>query len=259
MSRQIILEDDYRPSILWLIVDAVAFWLRSPMLFWIVTLPIAGLAAIVTYIVAQHQSLAELHNHWGWDFLFALIYGMFLDRWIKASLLDGASSCDEVDNLRRSVISPRFLGLASALFLLALAMSASSFVALNAVIWSAAASLCALYLPALSAAAPLSLHQAFVLGRPLQIQLFLLIAGSAAVSLLAGWGFEHAAAYLPNKPWNPAAVAAARRVIDCVSLAIVGHVLAACFRERTDWQQPEPDDHPYRGLGRARAARHQSL
>ena len=43
---------------------------------------------------------------------------LFLDRWIKASLLDGASPCDEVDNLRRSIVSPRFLGLTTALFLL---------------------------------------------------------------------------------------------------------------------------------------------
>ncbi len=255
MAASLYLEDEDRPSLLYLIADAVAFWIRSPLAFWIVSLPIAGLSAAVIYIVEANQFFAEFRNHWGWDFLFALIYAMFLDRWIKASLLDGASTCDEVDNLRRSVVSPRFLGFATALFLLAFAMAntMSGYIEMDAVVWSAGAALFVLFLPALSAAEPLSLRQAFALGRPLQTHLFLLIAGAVAVSLLAGVGLQHAAAaWLPDKPWSPAAVAAARRVLDCLLLAVIGNVLATLFRQLTDWQQPEPDDHPYRGMGKAR-------
>ncbi len=255
MASELYLENEERPSLLYLIVDATAFWVKSPMLFWIVALPIAGLAAAVSYIVEADQFFAEFRNHWGWDFLFALIYAMFLDRWIKASLLDGASPCDEVDNLRRSVISPRFLGFATALFLLAFTMAnmASAYAEMDVVVWSAAAAMFALFLPALSAAEPLSLREAFALGRPLQAHLFLLIAGAIAVSLLAGVGLQNAAAtWLPDKPWSPAAVAAAHRVVDCLVLAVIGNVLAALFRQLADWRQPEPDDHPYRGMGKAR-------
>jgi hypothetical protein len=45
---------------------------------------------------------------------------------------------------------------------------------------------------------------------------------------------------------------AAHRLIDCLLLTFVGAVLASLFRQLTDWQQPEPDDHPYRDLARAR-------
>lgn len=258
MAAELSLEDEDRPSLLFLIVDAVAFWVRSKLLFWIVTLPIAGLAAAVTYIVEADLSLAEYRNHWGWHFLFALIYAMFLDRWMKATLLDGASPCEEVDNLRGSLISPRFLGLSAALFLLAMAMAlvSSDTAEVDVLAWSAGAALFALFLPALSAAEPLSLGDAFRLGRPIQIPLFLLIAGAVALSLLAGVGLAAAAsAWLPDKPWTPAAVAAAHRVVDCVLLAVVGHALAALFRELTDWRQPEPDDHPYRGMGQVRKRR----
>ena len=119
---------------------------------------IATLAALLAYALDANQSLVAFRNHWGWDFLFALIYALFLDRWIKASLLDGASPCDEVDNLRRSVVSPRFLGLATALFLLALPLADLHSTEMSVVLWSAAAALFALYFPSLSAAEPLSLR-----------------------------------------------------------------------------------------------------
>lgn len=256
MATQLYADEEHQPSLLFLIVDAIAFWVRSPLAFWIVTLPIAGLAAAVTYVLDVNQSLVEFRNHWGWNFLFALIYAMFLDRWIKASLLEDASPCDEVDNLRRSIISPRFLAYATFLFLLAMAMAPSRYVEVNIVLWSASACMFALLLPSLSAAEPLTLREAFALGRPLQIHLFLLIGGAIAVSLLAGVGFERAALYLPNKPWNGAAVAAVHRIVDCLLLAIIANVLAETFREMTDWRQPEPDDHPYRnmGLGRRKLA-----
>jgi hypothetical protein len=255
MATELYADTDERPSLLLVIVDALAFWVRSPVLFWIVALPIAGLAAAATYAVEANQSLAEFRNHWGWTFLFALIYAQFLDRWMKAILLEGASNCEEVDNLRRSMISPRFLGLATALFLLAMAMGliSTEYVEANVVIWSAAVAVFALYLPSLSAAEPMSLRKAFVLGRSVQLPLFMLIAGSVAISLLADFGIARAATdWWPDKPWRPATVAAAHRVIDCLLLAIVGHVLASLFRTLTDWRQPEPDDHPYRDLARGR-------
>ena len=249
MAAQVYAEEEDQPSLLFLIVDAIAFWVKSPLLFWIVTLPIAGLAAAATYLLEANQSLVDYRGHWGWDFLFALIYAMFLDRWIKASLLEDASPCEEVDNLRRSIVSPRFLGYATFLFLLAMSMAPSRYVEVNIVLWSASACLFALLLPSLSAAEPLNLRQAFALGRSLQIHLFLLIAGAIAISLFAGIGLERAALYLPDKPWNAAAVSAVHRVVDCLLLAIIANVLASVFRELTDWRQPEPDDHPYRHMG----------
>ena len=253
MAAELYAEDQDRPSLLFLIVDAIAFWIRSPLLFWIVALPIAGLAALLAYTLDANQSLVAFRHHWGWGFLFALIYALFLDRWIKASLLDGASPCEEVDNLRRSIVSPRFLAGATVLFLLALVMADSPCVEVSAVIWSAAAALFALYLPALSAAEPLSLRQAFAAGRPLQIHFFLLVAGSLAISFASGVGLERAAAtFAPYKVWAPAAIAATHRLIDCVLLAIAGNALASAFREIVDWRQPEPDDHPYRNLGLTR-------
>ncbi len=253
MAANIYADDEEQShSLLFLIVDAIAFWIRSPLLFWIVTLPIAGLAAGVAYIFDTNQALAEFRNHWGWDFLFAVIYALFLDRWMKASLLDGASHCDEVDNLRRSVVSPRFLGLGTALFLLAFAMACVTpdTIEIDVVVWAAAAALMALYLPSHSAAEPLSLGEAIGTGRSVQTHLFLLVAGAIAISLLTGIGLHQAASYLPGKLWMPAALAAGQQIVNCLMLAVVGNVLAALFRQLTDWRQPEPDDHPYRNMAR---------
>ena len=112
-----------------------------------------------------------------------------------------------------------------------------------------------LMLPSLTAGEPLSLAQAFALGRPLQIQLFLLIGGAVALSLLADTGLAWAIRHLSGKPWNAAAVAAAHRLVDCLLLAFGGHGLATIFRQLTGWHQPEPDDHPVRGVRlRARKA-----
>lgn len=253
MATELTAEDEERPSLLFLIVDAIAFWIRSPLTFWIVAVPIAALAALLAYALDTNQTLVALRNHWGWNFLFALIYALFLDRWIKASLLDGASPCEEVDNLRRSIVSPRFLGLATVLFLLELGLSELNYSEMSIVVWSAVAALFALYLPSLSAAEPLSLRQALRTGRTVQIHFFLLIAGSVAISLLAGMGLERLAEmFAPQQVWAPAAIAAGQRIVDCVLLAVVGNALAAVFRAAVDWRQPEPDDHPYRRMGPAR-------
>jgi hypothetical protein len=120
---------------------------------------------------------------------------------------------------------------------------------------SASVCLFALRLPSLSAAEPLSLRQAFALGRPLQVHLFLLIAMAVALSVLAKIGMERALTLVPPKAWHGAALAAAGRIVDCLMLAWVGHVLAAWFREATGWRAPEPDDHPFRNIGAARRTR----
>jgi len=123
------------------------------------------------------------------------------------------------------------------------------------VVWSAAAALVVLYLPSLSAAEPVSLRQAVVLGRPVQTHLFLLIGGAVAVCLLAGVGCGRMMEFLPHRTWHGPALAALQQIVVCVVLAIVGHVLAAVFRAATDWRAPEPDDHPYRNMG----LRHRAL
>ncbi|HEX9559051.1 MAG TPA: hypothetical protein VF991_21335, partial [Reyranella sp.] len=112
------LVEDHAPSLPLTLVDALAFWLRNQFVFWLTALPIAGLGAGVTYVLEADRQFIDWRNHWGWDFLFALIYAMFLDRWIKESLLEGASPCDEVDELRRSTIAVRFLTFAAVLCLL---------------------------------------------------------------------------------------------------------------------------------------------
>jgi hypothetical protein len=245
------LETDDKPSLLLMSVDALVFWMRNPLSFWIVTLPIASLAGIATWALDRDHNLDAWRGHWGWSFLFALIYAMFLDRWIKASLLDDATPCDEVDNLRRSIVSPRFLAYATALFGLAALLAPSRYGEVSIVLWSASACLFALLLPSLSAAEPLSLSRAFALGRKLQIHLFLLIGMAVAISVLSSIGLERFVGWLPPKPWHGAALSAAGRIVDCLMLAWVGHVLAMLFREVTGWRQPEPDDHPFRDMKHA--------
>ena len=105
-------EDD-PPSPSLTLIDALAFWLRNQLVFWMMALPIAGLGAGVTYVLEADRQFIDWRDHWGWDFLFVLIYAMFLDRWIKESLLEGANPCDEVDELRRSTIAVRFLTFAA--------------------------------------------------------------------------------------------------------------------------------------------------
>jgi hypothetical protein len=236
-------------------IDALVFWWRRQGMFWLLALPIVGLAAGTTYVLETDRQWVDWRQHWGWNFLFAMFYAMFLDRWIKEALLDEAMPCDEVDALRRSTVGVRFLSFAAALSLLAVATAPCPYLGLNLVLCAAAASLFVLLLPSLAAGKPLSLDQAFTLARPMQTQLFLLIAGAMLLSLLAGDGLAWGSTLVPNKPWNAAAVAAGQRLVDCLLLAFVGYALATVFRRLTDWQPPEPDDRPVRGMRlRARKA-----
>ena len=236
------------PSLGLVLVKALVFWLRHQGVFWLMALPIAGLAGGTAYVLEANRTLVDWRHHWGWDFLFALIYAMFLDRWIKEALLEDAHPCDEADALRSSTIGLRFLVFAAILGLMAMALALLPHVELSAVLWTAAASLFALMLPSLAAGEPSSLRQAFTLGRPLQVHLFLLIGGAVALWLLADPGLAWVAGHLRDRPWNAAAIAAAYRLVDALLLTFVGYGLAALFREATDWQQPEPDGRLYRRM-----------
>ena len=236
-------------------VDALAFWCRRQSIFWMLALPIAGLGAMVAYLFESRVELGLWRQHWGWDFLFTLIYAMFLDRWMKETLLDGALPSDEADEMRRSTIAARFLTFAIVFCLMALATVPSPFVELNIMACAGAASFFVLILPALAAHRSMSLYEAFMLGRPLRSHLFLLVGGTMVLSLVVGLGLDWLARILPHKVWIPSVLAAAQRLVDCLLLAGLGYGLATIFRTLTDWQQPEPEDHPFRGMRiRARSA-----
>ena len=227
-------------------LSALGFWCRHQATFWLMTLPIVGLAAAVAFVLDTHREFVDWRQHWGWDFLFALIYAMFLDRWIKEALLDDATPCDEVDEMRRSTIAVRFLTFAASLCLLAIMVAPCPYIELNAVACAAAASVFVMLLPALAAHRSITLHEAFILGRPVQSHLFLLIGG--AILVLAGLGLSLVAMLLPAKPWVVPMVAGLQRLVDCLLLAGVGYGLATIFRTLTDWQQPEPEDRPFPGM-----------
>src|SRR4030095_6811540 len=192
-------------------IDALAFWFRRQGIFWMMTLPIAALAAAVAYVLETHREFIDWRQHWGWDLLFALIYAMLLDRWIKEALLDDATPCDEVDEMRGSTIAVRLLTFALSLCLLAIMMAPCPYIELNAVACAAAASVFVLLLPALAAQRPITLPEAFVLGRPFKSTLSRRIGGAILVSLLTGLALSLLAMLLPAKPWVPAMVAALQR------------------------------------------------
>ena len=222
------------------------------------TLPIVGLAAAVAYVLDTHREFIDWRHHWGWDFLFALIYAMFLDRWIKEALLDDATPCDEVDEMRRSTIAVRFLTFAASLCLLAIMVAPCPYIELNAVACAAAASVFVMLLPALAAHRPITLHEAFVLGRPVQSHLFLLIGGAILVSLLAGLGLSLVTMLLPAKPWVAAMVAGLQRLVDCLLLAGVGYGLATVFRNSPTGSSPSRTTARSPACGCVRARRKRS-
>jgi hypothetical protein len=273
MADRLTLQDNGESSLRLLIVDALAFWVRNQAVFWLVALPIAGLGAAIAFVLDRHQQFAGLRNHWGWDFLFALIYAMFLDRWMKITLLDGASPCDEVDNLRRSIIAVRFLVFAACFLLLAMIMSMIRLEGITATLigwhlplavavpvgtmlswlphlffWATLLALVALMLPSLSAAEPTSLSAAFVLGRPVRAPLFRLVFGSVLLSFATYAASTYGLELMPKKPWSAAVMAGTWRLLDCLLLAVAGYVLATIWRGVDDWRQPEPENHPFRNM-----------
>jgi hypothetical protein len=274
MATHLSLDRDHDgPSLFLLIVDSIAFWFRNQAVFWLVALPIAGLGAAIAFVLDRDQQFAGLRNHWGWDFLFALIYAMFLDRWMKIALLEDASPCDEVDNLRRSIIAVRFLVFAACFLLLAMIMSMVRLEGITATLigwhlppmlaailgmiltwlphlffWTTLFALIALTLPSLSAAESTSVAHAWALGRPVRAGLFRLIFGAALISFTIFAVTTCCLELLPRKPWAAAAMAGTWRLTDCLLLAAVGYVLATIWRALVDWHQPEPEDHPFRNM-----------
>jgi len=264
---------DERTSLFFLIIDAIAFWLRNQAVFWLLALPIAGLGAAGIYLADHIRQVAFLHRPEAWHFLFALIYAMFLDRWIKESLLDDATPCDEVDALRHAIVPPPLLLFAIVFFLLSIALSWVRLQGIDdllarwhvpavlilplgtllawlphVLLWGTALAFVVLLVPAWSAGAPLSLGQAWRIAEPVRSRLLRLIVGAVLLSMLVHvatlWGLAAEA----RKPWVPAAMAGIQQLVDCLLLAIVGHVLAALFRTLTDWQQPEPEERPFRKM-----------
>jgi hypothetical protein len=262
-----------RTPLFLLIIDAIAFWLRNPAVFWLLALPIAGLAAAAAYAIGANEQFAFLRHPEGWDFLYALIYAMFIDRWIKESLLDDAPPCDEVDAFRRALVPPPLLLLAIVFFLFAMALSwlhlqgvedtllrwhlPYAIAAIGAtvlswlphvLVWATVLGFVVLLVPAWCAGEQMSLRRAWTLSEPARPKLFRLVLGSTVLSLivyaLTQWGLD----VLPNKPWAAAAMVGAQRLADCLILAITGHVLAALFQVLTDWHQPEPEDRPFRHM-----------
>lgn len=265
--------DGERTPLFFLLIDAIAFWLRNQGIFWLLALPIAGLAAAMAWLAETNPQLSFLGHPWAWDFLFAMIYAMFLDRWIKESLLDGAAPCEGVDALRRAFVPSRLLIFVILFFGFAMALGGLQLQGIEAAIarwglprgltvvlatvlawlphllvWATALGLLALLVPAWSAEAPLSLSRAWSVSAPARPKLFRLVVGTAVLWLLVhaltAWGLEA----LPRKPWAPATMIAAQRLADCLLLAIAGHVLSALFRGLTDWQAPEPAERPFRNM-----------
>lgn len=230
------------------IFDAFVFWLRRQGVFWILSLAVAGLAAAIAYLIDVRSDLGKWRGHWGLPALFAMIYALFLDRWIREALLDGADPCEETDNLRRSVISLRFVVFAALLIALAFAAAEIPVPGAGAAIWVILATPLALMLPSFSAQEPLSPVDALRLGAPVFFSLLVTIAAATALSVIAPHLAEWIQPQLPRRPWVPAALAAATTLVDCLLLAIVGHVLAALYRAQSGWQPPEPQERPYRAM-----------
>ena len=262
-----------RTPLFLLIIDAIAFWVRNQAIFWLLALPIAGLAAAAAYLIGTNEQFAFLRHPEGWDFLYALIYAMFIDRWVKESLLDGAAPCDEVDAFRRTLVPPPLLLFAIVFFLVAMALSWLQLQGVEAtllrwrlpfaiaaiagtvlswlphvLVWSTALGCVVLLVPAWCAGEQMSLRRAWRISEPARPKLFRLVLGSTTVSLIVyavtQWGLD----VLPDKPWSAAVMVGVQRLVDCLILAIAGHVLAALFQVLTDWHQPEPEDRPFRHM-----------
>jgi hypothetical protein len=261
-----------QPTLFLLLVAALAFLVRNRIVFAVVALPIAALAAGIAWLLDSDPLFFGWRNHWGWDFLFALVYAMFLDRWIKETLVEGAFPCEEVDNLRRSIIAPRFLFYIAMLFLLAFVLGglpvdwivgphAIAPAALgqmagtvllwlpHLVFWSLVFAFFCLILPSLSAAEPLSLLGALRLGRRVRPLLVTLVLGTALISMIGYVATEWGQYRLPPKPWSTAAMTAVHRLFDCVLLTFMGYCLATLYRRLTGWQPPISEEHPYHAMG----------
>ena len=121
-------------------------------------------------------------------------------------------------------------------------------------VWATTLGFVVLLMPSCAAGEQMSLRQAWRIGSGARGPVSLVLGAtilSLVVYAVTQWGLD----VLPDKPWSAPAMVGAR-LIDCLILAIVGHVLAALFQALTDWHQPEPEDRPFRvTCGRAPASR----
>ena len=229
------------------LVDALAFWFRRQALFWTLALPVAGFGAMVAYLFEARIEFDLMRDHWAWSFLFTVLYALFLDRWMKETLLDGDLLGDS-DALRQSTLGARAISLAILTWLIVLASALGPYAELNVLACAAVAAMFVLVLPALAANESLGLSEAYTLGRPHRARIFLMVFGAMLLSLIAGLLLDRLAPLLPHRMWVPAALAAAQRLVDCVLLAFVRYDLAVLFRTRTDWQAPLPEGLDYSGV-----------
>jgi hypothetical protein len=225
-----------RSSHLLLPLEALVFWSRNQLAFWIAAFPIAVLAAALAHFLPA--------DDWANAPVFTIAYALFLDRWQKIALLEGAPICEEADELRRMMITTRFLLLAIGAY--ALALLAMPLPMIGVVLWCLVLTPLLLLLPALSAGDNLGLGNAWRLGRPVHLVLFALILATALLSIFAQDGADWIVAQLPRKTWAPLLAAGLARLVDCLLLAIAGHMLVSLYRSLSGWQPPEPEDRPYR-------------
>lgn len=221
-------------------IEALAFWARNQLAFWIAAFPIAVLAGALAYFLPADE--------WASAPLFTIVYALFLDRWQKIALLDGAPICEEADALRRMMITTRFLLLAIGAYALALLTMAVPVI--DVLLWCMVLSPILLLLPALSAGDSITLGEAWRLGRPVQLVLLIIILATALLSICAQHGAIWLATLLPQKAWTPLVTAGLVRLVDCLLLAVAGHMLASLYRSLSGWQPPEPEDRPYRATRR---------
>ena len=226
-----------RLSLLLLPFHAVAFWARNQLAFWIAALPVAVLAAALTWFEGADDRWVRLP-------LFAVVYALFLDRWHRIVLLADAPISEETDTLRHSLIDVRFLLFAVGVFALAIALEVLPII--DVLVWSLIVAPLLLYLPAHSVGEPIGLGTAWRLARPVQITLFVTVCATAILAMLAQDAADIGALLLPKKPWLAPALAGAARLVDCLLLAILGYVTASLYRALSGWQPPEPEDRPYR-------------
>jgi hypothetical protein len=226
-----------RLSLLLLPFHALGFWARNQLTFWIAALPVAVLASGIAFLQGSDE-------RWVREPLLAVVYALFLDRWMRIVLLENAPVCEETDTLRHSIANARFLLFAMAAFGLAFVLQTIPI--FDVLVWSLIVSPLLLYLPALSSGQPIGIGAAWRLGRPVQITVFLTVSTVALLAMVTQDVIDIFELMLPSRVWTAPLLNAAARLIDCLMLAVLGHVLVTLYRGLSGWEPPEPEDRPYR-------------
>ena len=106
-------EDD-KPSLLFLLVIRPPSSCARSGMFLTIVLPIAGIAAGLTWALDRNPLFADWRGHWGWDFPVPADLRDAARPLDQGSLVDGATDCDEstisaADRARASWASSRAL------------------------------------------------------------------------------------------------------------------------------------------------------